>query len=292
MVESSGKLEYSEYKPVTYGMPQGSCLGPLIFIIFTNDLYRQIEHSSTILFADDTTLYKSHRNLNYLTWCLQDDLRKLVDWFRCNKLTLNIEKTVCILFQKAGKSEKVALEIDNHIINNIAETKFLGMLLDEHMTWTSHINNLILKITRNSNMLKLNQSLMPTDAKLQIYHAHIASHIQYCILIWGNNASETQLKKLQKIQNTCMRYVLPKTPTDENLPKQSLENQFTSKTIKLKIQLQTNKQSVTNKNREKLHGRQPIPKPASNTYTYNTRNRNLPNLPKKCLQIVQGKFPI
>ena len=83
-VESSGKMEY--YQPVTYGTPQGFYLGPLIFIIFTNDLYRQIEHSSTILFADDTTLYKSHRNLNYLTWCIEDGLRKLVDTENYQKL--------------------------------------------------------------------------------------------------------------------------------------------------------------------------------------------------------------
>ena len=228
--------------------------------------------------------------MNYLTWCLQDDLRKLVDWFRCNKLTLNIEKTVCILFQKAGKSEKIALEIDNHIINNIAETRFLGMLLDEHMTWTSHINNLILKITRNSNMLKLNQSLMPTDAKLQIYHAHIASHLQYCILIWGNNASETQLKKLQKIQNTCMRYVLPKTSTDEIYQKlkvlkinslvklSNLKSSFKLTNNLLPIRIERN--CIEDSQCQNL-----LP-----THTYNTRNRNLPNLPKNAGKLYKESF--
>ena len=239
-IESSGKIEYSEYKAVTYGTPQGSCLGPLIFIIFTNDLYRQIEHSSSLLFADDTTLYKSHRNLKYLTWCLEDDLRKLVDWFSSNKLTLNLDKTVCILFQKIGQTQTIKLEIGNQTITNTPETRFLGMLLDEIMTWTSHINNLILKITRNSNILKLNQSIMPTNTKLQVYQAHIASHIQYCILLWGNNASEDQIRKLQKIQNTCMRYVLPKNQNIGNIQKtQSIEYILPGEIIQLKIQLQT-----------------------------------------------------
>ena len=83
-VASSGKLEYSNYMNVSYGTPQGSCLGPLIFLIFTNDLHRHLVYSSAILFADDTTLYKTHRNLTYLKWCLEDDLCTLSDWLAAN----------------------------------------------------------------------------------------------------------------------------------------------------------------------------------------------------------------
>ena len=99
-VASIGKTEYSEYKEIKYGTPQGSCLGPLIFIIFTNDLHKQLQHCNSILFADDTTLYKSRRNLQYLNWCVEDDMERIVKWFQVNKLTLNIEKTVCLHFQK------------------------------------------------------------------------------------------------------------------------------------------------------------------------------------------------
>ena len=105
VVSSTGKMEYSEYKDIDYGTPQGSCLGPLIFIIFTNDLYRQLQYCKSLLFADDTTIYKSHRHLNYLTWCIEEDLNRLTQWFRINKLTLNLDKTVCILFQKAKEAK-------------------------------------------------------------------------------------------------------------------------------------------------------------------------------------------
>ena len=86
-----------------------------------------------ILFADDTTVYKGHRNLNYLKWCLESDLAKLVDWFKANKLTLNVDKTVYILF-----SSKDTKEIDNIVINNkkIQEsesTKFLGLCVDKEL---------------------------------------------------------------------------------------------------------------------------------------------------------------
>ena len=91
------ELACSSLYDVEYGAPQGSCLGPLLFLLFTNDLYRNLEYCNAILFADDATVYKGHRNLNYLKWCLETDLAKLVDWFKANKLTLNINKTVYTL---------------------------------------------------------------------------------------------------------------------------------------------------------------------------------------------------
>ena len=86
---STGKLEYSRYQTVTYGTPQGSCLGPLIFIIFTNDLHKQLMNTASLLFADDTTLYMTHSlNLRYLKWCVEEDMKSLITWFKANKLTL------------------------------------------------------------------------------------------------------------------------------------------------------------------------------------------------------------
>ena len=78
LIESSRKVELLDYQPINFGAPQGSCLGPLLFLIFTNDLHKQLHHCSSILFADDTTLYKSHRNLVYLQWCIQDDMNRLM----------------------------------------------------------------------------------------------------------------------------------------------------------------------------------------------------------------------
>ena len=90
-VSSTGKTKFSEYEDITYGTPQGSCLGPLVYLIFTNNLVRSVTHCNTIMFADDTNLYKTHSNLRFLKWSLEQEFIKLLDWFRANKLTLNLD---------------------------------------------------------------------------------------------------------------------------------------------------------------------------------------------------------
>ena len=202
---SSGTTAYSDYRMIKYGTPQGSCLGPLIFLIFTNDLYRHLHHCGSILFADDTTLYKSHRNLRYLKWCLEDEMQNITKWFTANKLTLNLGKTVCILFQKNTKTENIELNVGDVVLKNQPFTKFLGMWLDQHLTWSKHIEMLTLKLTRNQNLLKLSRNHLCTTTKKMIYHSHLGSHIQYGIILWGNGATKTQINKIQKIQNKCIK---------------------------------------------------------------------------------------
>ena len=222
---STGSVEYSKYQTVNYGtlqgsclgplifiiftndLPQGSCLGPLIFIIFTNDLHKQLLNTSSLLFADDTTIYMAHRNLRYLKWYVEEDMKRFITWFKANKLTLNLGKTVCVLFQKNGQRQTIMLDLDNIQIRNVKEVKFLGMWLDDYLNWCTHVQKLILKLTRNLNLLKYSQKMMPNDTKKLVYHAHIGSHIQYGIMLWGNSVSNEQINKLQRIQNQCMYYI-------------------------------------------------------------------------------------
>ena len=100
----TGNTHYSSYYNMEIGTPQGLCLGPLIFLIFCNDLHFNLEFCSAILFADDTTLYKSHKNLEYLKWCIIHDMTLLCDWFKANHLSLNGTKSVGMLFRKNMKS--------------------------------------------------------------------------------------------------------------------------------------------------------------------------------------------
>ena len=145
-VTSTGRTEFSEYEDITYGTPQGSCLVPLIYLIFTNDLVKNVTHCNTIMFADDTTLYKTHNNLRFLKWSLEQEFVTLLDWFRANKLTLNLDKTACILFQKSGSTKGIELDLDGMIVYSVSTTKFLGMWLDKHLNWSTHLNKLYTKL--------------------------------------------------------------------------------------------------------------------------------------------------
>ena len=111
-IKCSGFLEKSESYHVEYGTPQGSCLGPLLFLIFNNDLHRVLD-SCCILFADDTTIYFTHNKMNFLEWTVNEDLKLVADWFRANKLTLNIKKTVCMLFSCKNTCKPLNIEIDS-----------------------------------------------------------------------------------------------------------------------------------------------------------------------------------
>ena len=110
---SSGST-YSDYYDVTVGTPQGSCLGPLLFLLYINDLNLNLEYAKAILFADDTTIFLGHRNLNYLNWCLSVDLQHISDWFLANKLTLNISKSHYLHFGKSNK--RVELKINETVL--------------------------------------------------------------------------------------------------------------------------------------------------------------------------------
>ena len=153
-VTNSGQIEYSEYQPITFGTPQGSCLGPLIYLIFTNDLANNLSFCNSIMFADDTTLYKTHSSLRYLKWSIEQDMSVLLDWFKANKLTLNLEKTSCILFKKSGSKQEIHLEINGIEIVSTSNTKFLGLWLDSHLNWSLHLSKLFTKLKSNKALLR------------------------------------------------------------------------------------------------------------------------------------------
>ena len=153
-VNTSDGLVYSKPYDIEYGTLQGSCLGPLLFLLFTNDLHLHLLYSSCILFADDTTIFYSGKSIRYIEWCIREDLKILQDWFQANKLTLNLNKTVVMIFGiKTPKEYK--MEIDNHTLPVVMATKFLGIWIDSELNWKVHYNKLIVKLLQNMHMLRL-----------------------------------------------------------------------------------------------------------------------------------------
>ena len=135
MSNVSGVTEYSTYHKLDYGTPQGSCLGPLLFLIYINDLQYSIQYSNAILFADDTTILQGHKILKYLKWSMEEDLKLIIEWFKANLLTINLDKTECILFQGSNTNTQlyIDLELDEHRIRNTNQVKFLGLWIDQKL---------------------------------------------------------------------------------------------------------------------------------------------------------------
>ena len=195
-------IEYSDWYDVEYGTPQGSCLGPLLFLIFCNDLYVNLEFLECIQFADDTTLYFGHKNKNFVLCCLEHEI--ISDWFRANKLTLNVDKTVFMLFHPKGNKMSEKIKFEDKIITNSHETKFLGICLNDTLSWESHIRQLTLRIKRNLVLLKRGKNFLRTNALIPTYYGHIHSHLKYGIILWGSMINQSQLNRLQKLQDKAV----------------------------------------------------------------------------------------
>ena len=131
--DNNNKVIYSEKHEITHGTVQGSCLGPLLFVVFCNDIYMLPILGKLILFADDTTLLESHKNKRFLEYAVKHDMQILMDWFQVNKLSLNLTKTVAISFWPRKSDHEKALELERIFILRTQHTKFFKVYLDEHL---------------------------------------------------------------------------------------------------------------------------------------------------------------
>ena len=216
-IDQTGKKILSDKFPVEYGTPQGSCMGPLIFLVFCNDLYHHLQFMESIQFADDTTLYMGHKSLKYLKFCLETDLMTIRDWFRANKLTLNLDKTVVLWFKNKSSSNLTldCVNIDGLELECATFAKFLGLWIENVLNWREHVRKLILKLSSRKSLLCRGKNLLTVHAKKVLYYAQIHSNLSYGLLIWGNMITSEDMKKLQRIQNKCVQLIDLKMSVDE-----------------------------------------------------------------------------
>ena len=145
-------VHFNNYSSSLYdivcGVPQGSILGPLFFLLYINDLYRITNISRLFLFADDSNILICDKDPKKLTDMANSELNKISLWFRANKLSLNIDKTNFMVF-KAPQKKNVRIDppnIDSTQIEEVTQTSFLGVVFDQHLSWKPHISYLATKI--------------------------------------------------------------------------------------------------------------------------------------------------
>ena len=163
---------------------------------------------------DDTTLVNSAKNVNFLRYTLEHDMSLLIDWYKANQLSLNISKTVLIKFWPNNDKE-FQIKIGQADVINQTHTKFLGVTIDDHLTWCEHCNTIYNKLLVNKRLLQNARNLLPMSSLLGVYYAHIYSHIMYGLSVWGTMISKTQQKRLYTLQSACIRIIAKKPKSFE-----------------------------------------------------------------------------
>ena len=192
----------SDIMHIKTGVPQGSVLGPLLFIVYINDIANASNIFKCISYADDTTLTSilslfglnntphNHDNIN-------TELDKISEWLKINKLSLNADKTKSMLFHMPQKNiQTLIIIIDTIVIECVDSFNFLGIYLDKYMNWKRHTDYIASKISKSIGILNRLKHILPTEIKIMIYNSLILSHINYGILMWGYHSD--RLYKLQK----------------------------------------------------------------------------------------------
>ena len=217
VVEVNGVL--SDWGTIKHGVPQGSILGPLLFLLYINDISKSSNILQFFLFADDTTVfYSADPNDPNTEKILNEELEKVSGWLAANKLSLNVKKSNFLHFHQ-GKSAKITikLKINNTLVEEKDSTKYLGTFLDNKLDWKIQIQHIKSKISRGIGIIsKIRHSI--GDACLNLYHSFVQSYLNYNILNWSCT-HKSSLEPIEKKIKKAIRLIsFTKTKVDHTAP--------------------------------------------------------------------------
>ena len=201
--ESSSRL------PITYGVPQGSILGPLLFLIYINDMHHAMKFSTIYHFADDTNLLYSCKYFKTLRKSLNTDLALLYEWLCANRLSLNASKTEFIVFRPLchkANHERLILKLHHSKLFESSKIKYLRLILDNKLSWKWHIAELSKKLSSAVGMLYKIRNFCPLPVLRSLYFSIFNSHLSYGLAVWGN-AHRSLISKIKSLQKRAIKCI-------------------------------------------------------------------------------------
>ena len=198
------------FAEVRAGVPQGSILGPTLFLLFINDLPLHLEACTSDIYADDTTIHTNHKQIDTVEIRLQGELNNSNDWSKENKLPLNLKKTTCMTLGTRmclSNCRELNLQVNDIRIQNVTTQKLLGVYIDENLTWSKHIDHLCSVVSSKISLLKHLAEYVPIDVQKRFYQGYILPLIDYGSVTWGSTSC-TNLERLAKLQKRAARIIL------------------------------------------------------------------------------------
>ena len=275
----------SKVQNIGIGVPQGSCLGPLLFLLYINDLPKAIKNANVYMYADDTSLSYQNYSIHQLNRTLNQDLKALDKWLRGNKLSLNVAKTQSMVISTKQKlaalksrTEQLNLHIHDNDLDGVQSIKYLGVHIDNTLDWKKHTQEVSKKISRSLGLIKYAKRFLPLDSLKNLYTGLVDPHFRYCCAVWGV-CGLGEIQQLQKLQNRAARII---TDSNYDAPSKPLIKDLGWKTIEDLIQYEL--QIIVYKSRNGLAPRYLYDMFVANSSdsSYNLRNTATDlKLPKK-----------
>ena len=197
----------SKTESVTCGIPQGSILGPLLFIISVNDISEVSNKIFPSLFADDTTILMEGNSIHNVIASLNIELHKLNVWLKANKLSINVAKTHFMVFHRARQKEyHNNITLNDSTLTQVKCIKFLGVILDDKLKWIQNISYIKNKIAKGMGIILKARKVLKKTVLYQLYNSFVFPYLIYCSEVWGT-ASNIHLQPLIKLQKKIIRII-------------------------------------------------------------------------------------
>ena len=219
----------SKTMSIECGVPQGSILGPLLFLVYINDLATISNNMEMIMFADDSNFFATGKNIEDLSKKINSEINNITDWLQANRLSLNIKKTNFMIFSPHPRqvTPKITIKISNQPISQIEECRFLGVMIDSKLSWKSHIKHVTSKVAKSVGILGKARKVLGRKTLETLYYTMIYPYLLYCNIIWGNCNANT-IWPIFKLQKMAVRLIM-------NVPRRESTSQYFKKLHLVKV---------------------------------------------------------